>query len=279
MRNYLELLDRANDGAYISEEDWDLEKISATTRQLVKEYHLEWDRNKIVNDESTLADTTFKAGFELAVELGAYCRSTERIIKLRQDEIEDGLRSMPQALVMGEGKDARTLVARRVGDDRPPLFFGGTPGTAVPERFFLANVTSNVQEPLIDLATCGTLTEVDGRTVRTGHPMEIVATRRELEYMRSALRRVGRPGMGMLAAQSSVPELGDIAVAQERYLRPCDSHLVPMLNELKIDFRNISRAVNSLEYGMINASLACVIVGGLGGGPAGSAVVNVASFI
>ena len=30
---------------------------------------------------------------------------------------------------------------------------------------------------------------------------------------------------------------------------------------------------------MVNASLPCVIVGGLGGGPAGSAVVNVASFI
>jgi methylamine--corrinoid protein Co-methyltransferase len=279
MRNYLELLDRANNGAYISEENWDLEKISATARRLVKKYRLEWDRNQVVSDDPSLADAVFQAGLEMALELGVYCRSTERIIALRQDEIEDGLHTMPQTLLMGEGKDARSLYARRLGDERPPLFFGGTPGTPVPERFYLANVISNVQEPLIDLATCGTLTEVDGRTVRTGHPMEIVATRRELEYMRSAIRRVGRPGMGMLAAQSSVSELGDLAAAQGRYLRPCDSHLVPMLNELKMDFRNISRAVNSLEYGMINASLACVIVGGLGGGPAGSAVVNVASFI
>lgn len=279
MRNYLEILDRANDGAYISEENWDLEKIAATARRLVKKYRLEWDRNQIVNDDPALADAVYQAGFEMAVELGAYCRSTERIIELRQDEIEDGLHTMPQRLVMGEGKDARTLYARHLGDERPPLFFGGTPGTSVPERFFLANVISNVQEPLIDLATCGTLTEVDGRIVRTGHPMEIVATRRELEYMRAAIQHVGRPGMGMLAAQSSVSELGDLGVAQVRYLRPCDSHLVPMLNELKMDFRNISRAVNSLEYGMINASLACVIVGGLGGGTAGSAVVTVASFL
>jgi len=52
-----------------------------------------------------------------------------------------------------------------------------------------------------------------------------------------------------------------------------------MLNELKMDHRNLSRVVNSLDYGMINASLACVIVGGMGGGPPGSAVVNVASFM
>jgi len=93
------------------------------------------------------------------------------------------------------------------------------------------------------------------------------------------LRRVGRPGMGMLAAQSSVSELGDLAAAHPDYLRPCDSHLVPMLNELKMDNRNVARAVNSLEYGMRNASLPCVIVGGLGGDAPGSAVVNVASFI
>jgi methylamine--corrinoid protein Co-methyltransferase len=136
-----------------------------------------------------------------------------------------------------------------------------------------------MQEPLIDLATCGTLVEVDGREVRTGNPIEIVSTRRELQYMRQGLKRAGRAGMGMLAAQSSVSELGDLAAAHPDYLRKCDSHLVPMLNELKMDHRNISRAVNSLEYGMVNASLPCVIVGGLGGGPAGSAVINVASYL
>lgn len=279
MLNYLEILDRANDGPYLSEENWDLEKVAATTRRLVRKYHLEWNRQEPVPSDPALADAIFQAGYELAVELGAYCRSTERIIPFQADEIDAGLRSMPQTLIMGEGKDARTLYARRLSDQRPPLFFGGSPGSPIPERLFLPNVLSYAQEPLIDLLTCGTLTEIDGRPVRTGNPIEIVSTRRELHYLHEALNRAGRPGMGMLAAQSSVSELGDLAAAQSRYLRPCDSHLVPILNELKMDFRNISRAVNSLEYGMVNASLPCVIVGGLGGGPAGSAVVNVASFL
>jgi methylamine--corrinoid protein Co-methyltransferase len=279
MLNYLDILDRANDGPYLSEEDWDLDKVAATTKRLVRKHRLEWNREQIVLDDPAFIDAVYQAGYELAVELGAYCRSTERIIPLSKDEIDSGIRNQPQSLVMGAGKDARTLYARRLGDERPPLFFGGTPGTPIPERLFLPNVISYMQEPLIDLATCGTLTEVDGRQVRTGNPIEIVSTRRELHYLHEGLSRVGRPGMGMLAAQSSVSELGDLAAAQSRYLRPCDSHLVPILNELKMDFRNISRAVNSLEYGMINASLPCVIVGGLGGGPVGSAIVNVASFI
>ncbi len=279
MRNYLEILDRAHNGPYISEENWDLEKIAMTTKRLVKKYKLEWDKNTLVTDDASLSEAIFKAGYELAVEVGAYSRSTERVIEISQDEIDEGLRDMPQEVVMGEGKDARTLYARRLNDERAPLTFGGSPGTPVPERMFLANVMSYMQEPLIDLATCGTLVEVDGREVRTGNPIEIVSTRRELQYMRQGLKRVGRAGMGMLAAQSSVSELGDLAAAHPDYLRPCDSHLVPMLNEMKMDFRNVSRAMNSLEYGMVNASLPCVIVGGLGGGPAGSAVVNVASYL
>lgn len=279
MQNYLEILDRANTGPYLSEENWDLEKVAMTARRLVKKYKVEYDPNEIVTSDPAIADAIYQAGYEMAVELGAYSRSTERIIEISQDEIDAGIRNMKKTLVMGEGKDARTLHARTLDDDLPPLFFGGSPGTPIPERYFLANVMSYMQEPLIDLATCGTLVEVDGREVRTGNPIEIVSTRRELQYMRQGLKRVGHPGMGMLAAQSSVSELGDLAVAHPDYLRPVDSHLVPVLNELKMDHRNISRAVNSLEYGMVNASLPCVIVGGLGGGPVGSAIINVASYL
>lgn len=279
MLSYLEILDRAASGPYLAEESWDLDKVAVTTAQLVRKYKLAWDPQQIVTDDPALADAVFEAGLELAKTLGAYSRSTERIIQFDPAELEEGLRRMPQTLVMGEGKDARTLYARRVLDDRLPLVWAGNPGTPHPEHLFKPAVLSWAQEPIVDLITCGTLTHIDGREIRTGDPVEIVATRRELALLRQALREVGRPGMGMLAAQSSVSELGDLAVAHPDYLRPCDSHLVPMLNELKMDHRNIARAVNSLEYGMINAALVCVIVGGLGGDAPGSAVVNVASFI
>lgn len=277
--SYQEVMDRANTGPYITEENWDLEKVAMTTRKLVSKYKLEWDPEEIVPDDMAMVDAVFDAGLELAKELGAYSRTTERIVEFDEGELEEGMRRMPQTLVMGEGKDARTLYARDIMDERLPLVWAGNPGAPTPESIFLANVMSWMQEPIVDMVTCGTLTHVDGREVRTGDPIEIISTRRELGYMRDGLRRVGRPGMGMLAAQSSVSELGDLAVAHPDYLRPCDSHLVPMLNELKLDNRNIARAVNSLEYGMRNASLPCVIVGGLGGDAPGSAVVNVASFV
>lgn len=277
--SYLDIIDRANNGPYITEENWDLEKVAMTTMKIVDKYDLKWSTDEIVTDDPGLADAIFEAGLELAQTLGAYSRSTERIIEFDPGELEQGMRLMPQTLVMGEGKDARALYARKIMDERLPLIWAGNPGAPHPEELFVPAVLSWAQEPIVDLITCGTLVEVDGREVRTEDPIEIVSTRRELQYMRQILRRVGRPGMGMLAAQSSVSSLGDLAAAHPDYLRPCDSHLVPMLNELKMDNRNIARAVNSLEYGMRNASLPCVIVGGLGGDAPGSAVVNVASFI
>ncbi len=38
MLNYLEILDRAHTGPYITEENWDLEKIAMTAKRLVKKY-------------------------------------------------------------------------------------------------------------------------------------------------------------------------------------------------------------------------------------------------
>ncbi len=40
MRNYYTILDRIDNGPWINEENWDLEKVALTTRRLVKKYGL-----------------------------------------------------------------------------------------------------------------------------------------------------------------------------------------------------------------------------------------------
>ncbi len=278
MLNFLEILERSEQGRALSASDWDYE-VAMTTRELVKKHGLDWDKTRVINDDPARASALFDAAFELAERQGVYNYSTGRAVRFTPDELLQGLRAAPRSITLGEGKDARTLDARTVCDRRPPKAWGGTPGTPVPEQLFVPMTLSYAQERLIDMVTCGTLTHVDGRVVETGSPLEITATRRELAYLREALRQAGRPGTGLLAAQSSVSEIGDLSVASPAFMRPCDAHLVPMLNELKIENRNLARVINSLDYGMLNASLACVIVGGMGGAAPGSAVVQAASFI
>lgn len=277
--DYLKILDRFETGQPMEKEAWDVDQVVLTTRALVRKYHLGWDKNVVIPDDPDQADRVFQAGLELAEQVGVYSLSTRRVLKFEPGELEAGLKRMPSRLAMGEGADERILFPRQIMDPRLPLVWAGNPGAPTPEETFLPNVMSWMQEPIVDLITCGTLTRVYGRDVGTREPTEILATRLELKLLREGLRRVGRPGMGMLAAQSSVSELGNLSVANPEYLRPCDAHLVPMLNELIMDNRNIARAVNSLDYGMRNASLACVMVGGLGGDAPGSAVIQVASMI
>jgi len=277
--DYFDLLERAEHGIPLTKEEWDLDRVALAVRALVKKYDLKWNRRDVVPQDNDLIDRLYQAGLELARTSGVYFSNVKKILQFEPGELEKGIQNARITLDMGEGDDLRTLYARRVMDERPPLVWAGNPGCPTPEHLFQPTVMSWMQEPLVDLVTCGSLTHIDGHEGRTAEPTALAATRRELPLLREGLRRVGRPGMGMLAAQSSVSELGDLSAAHPDYLRPCDSHLVPMLNELIMDNRNIARAVNSIEYGMRNASLACVMVGGLGGDAPGSAVLQIASFL
>jgi len=279
INSYLDILDRAKNGPLVSKADWDMDHIVMPVRRLVKKYRLEWDKQLVIPEDGDLIGRLFKAGMEMAVSSGIYCIATGRVIQFSQEEINEGIERMPITLRMGEGKDARELFARTIMDSRPPLVWAGNPGAPTPEELFLPCVMSWMQEPLVDMATCGSLTSVNGRDVETGKPMEIYAARWELSQLREALRLVGRPGMGLLAGQSAVTELGDLAISNPKYLQPTDSHLVALFNELIIDQINMSRALNAEDYGMRNASLATVMVGGLGGNAPGAAVVQIASFL
>jgi methylamine--corrinoid protein Co-methyltransferase len=272
------ILDLSNSGDYLEEEAWDLERVAATTRELVRKYGITWNPDVLIPNEPKLIESIFTAGIELASRLGVYLRDTQRIVPYSMDEIWLGLEAMPAELAMGEGKDMRSLFSRKVMDSRPPLVWGGSPGTALPEQFFLEIETSYAQESQIDMLSTGSLATIDGRDVRTGTPFELLATQRELTLLRQAIDKAGRPGMGLMGAESSVSAFGDLAVANPQFLRPCDAHLIPMLNELKIDTTSLMKAANSIEYGMRNSSLPCVIVGGLGGDAPGSAILTIASL-
>ncbi|NTV91076.1 MAG: monomethylamine:corrinoid methyltransferase [Clostridiales bacterium] len=278
-KKYLEICERSNTGTKTTKEEWDIDHVIDSVRDIVDEYDFSWDKNVLVPVDDKLLDQMFEAGRKLVCKTGIYNMSTSRIISLSPEEIDEGLKNMKTELVMGEGKDAFTLHARKIEDTREPAIWAGNPGCPTPEEIFYENVLSAAKEPIIDLLTCGSLIDVDGFAVKGNHPTEVLATCRELEYLHKALREVGRPGMGMLAAESAVTETGDLAAVSHNRLRPCDSHLVAMFNELIIDNGNMIRAAYSLDYGMRNASLACTMVGGLGGDAPGATIVMIASIM
>ena len=279
VNSYSEVWKRSVTGRQVGKSDWDLEHIVLPVRRLVSEYELTWDKQTAIPMDTSVIDRLFAAGLELAEMSGVYCISTGRVIRFSQDEIVSAMVRAPRRLSMGTGEDIRWLFAREVEDSRPPIIWAGNPGAPTPEDIFLPCVKSWMQEPIVDLATCGCLTDVQLENDITGSILEIQTTRRELDLLRRALEEVNRAGMGLLAAQSAVTEIGDLAVSRPDYLRHDDAHLVAMFNELMIDHVNMARTQNSVEYGMRNASLATVMVGGLGGDAPGATVVQIASLL
>lgn len=273
---FFKLLERMETGQRVSREDWDFDHILQPVRSLTEKYQLLWPKGDAINTDLALADRIFSAAIDLLAGSGVYALETGRMIPLSREEIEAGFRAAHQQLRMGQGADAVTLFPRTLEDSRPPIVCAGNPGAPTPEVLFLPLVTGWAREPLVEMLTCGSLSAPEGVPPEIG---EILATRRELALLHEALGRVNRPGMGLLAAQSSMTALGDLAVSQSSALRPCDAHLIPLQNELSVDGASLIRAANSLDYGMRNASLATVMVGGLGGGPAGAAVVQAAALM
>jgi len=276
---FLELCKRGTVGKRIPKNDWDMDYIIMNVMDLVAEHELSWDKEVLIPEDDELLDNMFEASKELIVNAGLYNMSTSRIISFSKEEIEEGLRNMKTELVMGEGKDAFTLKARKIEDEMPPAIWAGNPGCPTPERLYYPIIKSVAQEPIIDLMTCGSLVDVDGYPVMSNDVTEVIAVRREMAYLHRALKEVGRPGMGLLAAESAVTAIGDLAAVGEKMLRPCDSHLVALFNELIIDTGNLVRAASSLDYGMRNASLACTMLGGLGGDAPGSCMIMCASMM
>ena len=63
MLNYLDILDRAHNGPYISEENWDLDKIAFTTKRLVNKQKFDWYKIDLVTDVAALSEAIWNAGY------------------------------------------------------------------------------------------------------------------------------------------------------------------------------------------------------------------------
>jgi methylamine---corrinoid protein Co-methyltransferase len=279
MINFYEVLRRAEEGPYMKENDFDMKLFREATK-LVKEYDLKFDKEIVVTGDDKMADAIFEGGLRLALEMGMLSVSTSRIIHFDEAELRLALRVALKEMVLGIGKDSRILRARTFGDGYPMLVTGGCPGTPLSEDLFLPVMLSYAKEPLIDTLIPGSLTVIEGMDVRTGGPLEIRACRQEMIWTREALERAGRPGLHIYAAgESSATELGTLAIANERYMRISDSHMIPVLSELKTDNARLSRVMTGLEYPAFTTSLIDPIIGGFGGGPAGAALVLAAAII
>lgn len=277
--DFLDIVERSYTGEKVSKEDWDLDYVALPIREILEDLDLEYEAGDVITFDDDVCRRFYEAGRRLALESGIYNQNTGRVIKFTEEEIDEAAAAQKKTMITGQGKDAFEFYARKPEDPRKPGVVAGNPGCPMNETVFRNTVESWAKEPSIDMVTCGSIVEVNGHTVRCAEPSEVLALKTEMKALNETCAKVGRPFIGRLASESSVSQIGDLTSMGPGGMREGDAHLVAINNELITTTDNLIRAAASIDTGILNASLACVMAGGLAGNAAGAAVCMIASML
>jgi methylamine--corrinoid protein Co-methyltransferase len=273
------IVKRSENGPYSKESEFDM-TLARRTAELVREYGLKFDPQVLVPADDGLSDRLYQAGFELFLEMGAYNQSTERRILFSRDELETAVAAAPSAITLGTGKDAVIERHRGVESTIPCLMHSGPTGTPCSERYHPLILQSCAQEPLVDCLGHGSIATYMGELIIPGSPLEILAARSEAAIAREAVRKASRPGMHIEDNAVSLTCAGKMAsIDPASGLRPSDGLLISQMPELKTNYDQLSRVAHLQNIGMHMVDLMTPLIGGLGGGPEGTAIVTIASHI
>lgn len=273
------IVERSENGPYMRETDYDL-ALAKSVADLVKKHGLVFDPQVVVPADDDLADRLYQAGLELFIEMGAYNQSTERRILFSREEVEAAVAAAPNAVTLGTGKDAVVMAHLKVESGMPNVVHSGPTGTPSSERYHPLIQLSCAIEPLVDCIGAGSVSTYMGQRIIPGSPTEIMAARRDAAVAREMLRQAGRPGMHINDIAVPLTCAGKMATVDfETGLRPTDGLLVAQLPELKTNYDQLSRVAFMQAYDMVIVDLMTPLIGGLGGGAEGTAVVNIASHI
>jgi methylamine--corrinoid protein Co-methyltransferase len=224
----LEIYERAEHGAGMSAESFDLDCVYGTLKGLISKYDIKYDADNPVPSSDELADRVFAAAVDFFVQCGVYVQSTKTVIRFSREEVLEAVGNYEGQCRFGEGKEARIFRPRKPDSDIRPWCHVGSGIVASSEEIASRIVEGNASIEAADSMSVNALDKIDGYSIRTGQPNEIVGATRSIEIAREACGRAGREGIaiinGIATAGSAV---ATIAAASPQFgWRPSDGVLV-----------------------------------------------------
>ena len=273
MLSNLEIYRRATTGEICTEKDFDLRRFIPAVRELVKKYGIAYDRATPVPSDDDLADRVWQAGRELFLRVGVYCTDTERLITFDPVEVDQALVHAPRPVILGTGQQARTIPVRRPESPVQPFFSLGACGAGVTsDDVFMSLTQAYCELPYTDAVASPAMTQLDGKTIVAGSPLEVEGCVRTVTMTREAARRAGRSGLGIAnTVPTGVKSQGHIAgnaAAADQF----DMMEIGGIAELKIDFDSMSKIAYMQGCGRTILGETGPVIGGYAGGPEGCAI-------
>jgi len=275
----IDVMKKALEGKPMSENDYQLRNFAPKVQEKVREHGIRFDPEQPIPSDDSLADDVFEAALELLVEVGGYCTDTERVISYSEAEIREGLRTAPDRLFFGEGKDRKEMVPREPEDRTPPWCLLGAAGGAVSsDSSFMTLMEGYAEIPETNAITTPALTMVGGMRIRPASPLEVLGAMRNAVLAREATNRAGRQGIPLMNTLATAES--DIALAAALHpkygLRPSDGYMIASMDPMKVDFARLNKAACVISMGGAVGIDFSPLMGGYAGGPEGTAVSTVA---
>ncbi|MDD3043099.1 MAG: monomethylamine:corrinoid methyltransferase [Methanosarcinaceae archaeon] len=259
---------RSTEGKPVSESEFDTMILPMRLMELAKEYDIRYDKKELIPTDSSLVKDIYEAAIDLLVDLGVYNTSTGRVIRLDEAEIRREMRVHPGEYMSGEGNELKKVVRRDCSDRRMPSIVGGPLGGPVSEKYYLPTMQSYAMESGIDGVFTGTLLSLNGHEIKSKTTSEMLACKREITLTREALRRAGKSGLSITGTMSGVSsECQCFPIAPDGLRGGCDRLLVSMLNELKVDWDGLKKALSCQQNNIGISSCMATMIGGYLGGP------------
>ena len=274
----LKTLDRSQNGEYCTVKEWDVKRIPKHVREKLNKYDLAKtsDRENPVNMDGELADRFFKAGYELALELGMLCETTDRIIKVSEEELQDAIMAAPSELTIGVGDDA-TVIKARTPSDPYPSKFGASLGITTSEEVWPALTEGIARQNEVDLLEGGSLKSIYGLDVIPGAPSETLVGFEQAKMHVKIREKAGRPGMGGIGQISAVTEYGQFGgYGLPGALKTTDLSLILFPSELKVNYQTLHKVVHTINVGGMIFAGSPAMIGGMPGPPEGAVLSCIA---
>ena len=271
---------RSNEGQLMTANEFD-DFLMETASELVDKYDLNFDESQIIADDAR-ADAVFDAAVEFLATVGVYNRSTSHAIKWTEEEIREmaaDYKANPRKFTVGAGAEQLTLTARKAGDGKTPVILAGG-GPLFNAAFITPAVLAYTKEPSVKGFTkCGCVAKIGDIAAQANNPSELYVQYEETKAQIAALGKAGRPGMFLGNINSTDPIAAALCVRPGLYEPTQCTIGVHIAPEQKIDNSRLKASFLCETLGVAPWASAMSMMGGLAGGPGGTAMCLTANML
>ncbi|WMW26349.1 monomethylamine:corrinoid methyltransferase [Methanolobus sediminis] len=277
MQNIYKYLKYAIGGEKRTEREHDI-KVFKKSEELALKYGIEYDPRIFIPDDLEMADAVFEAGIELLHSIGIFCRSTQRVIDIDEEDILKALNTT-NPLEIGRLKEKVVVPQRYPMVSFPPVIIGGPMGGSVSEENFLYINLSSVQENVVQGIYSGAMKQFGGEYIHPKSPLEMLAVLKAARNERLATKIAGREGLALMGPSTPTLTTSSLLVSSDELYSSADPQEVYM-DDLKVDYETLSKCIYHQEHGNHYISGQVPVFGGpCIGSPEGLAIIDVAETL